>query len=164
MRWSAIFLALWASQAISGETLDGDRSILEACLANATPWKEADACIDVIDAPCQAAGKNSTFEMTTCIGRERLAWEQVLDEALIELHSKAMEIDARSPVADGRVGVDASLTASQAAWIAFRKARCFYEAHPSTGGTVLLLYSSACFMRMTAERAIHLDRRVRYGD
>lgn len=159
---AAAGLALLVPSA-QADQLSDDVATLDSCLANATPWKEADACIGVINQPCQAVGSYSTAEMAECLDRESHAWGVILDQAINNLHLKAKEVDAIGPNEGNHISVAASLTATQSAWLEFRRTQCAYESHPSTGGSILIVWSRACFMRMTAERAIHLDRMVRRG-
>jgi uncharacterized protein YecT (DUF1311 family) len=166
MRFSAtiaIVSALSVPPAIADQRAD-DFATLEICLAAAVPWKEADACIGVIDAPCQAAGHSSTQEMFECMARERRAWDSVMDAALTLLHTEARETESLMPDAATGPALDDALTASQDAWRAFIRAHCHYWRQRNSGGSIARLNATACFMRMTAERAIELDRFLRHSE
>ena len=147
-----------AGTAAATNTDAEDIAKIDACLSSAAAWKEAEMCIGTIDGPCQAAGSYSTQEMVECVAREGRAWKSILDAQLARLHANAKETD--NSWSSGGTGpeLDAAMSEAQEAWIAFLESQCHYLRQLNFGGSIVRLNASSCYMRMTAERAIELNR------
>jgi uncharacterized protein YecT (DUF1311 family) len=122
-----------------------DRAAVEKCIAS----KDARGCIGKIAKACMAVpGGGTTMGMMNCAGRERAAWDDQLNASYKVLQGKA------SPTQGG------ALKSAQQAWIAYRDARCGFEASRYEGGSLAGVIAGDCLMQVTAERALELTRQA----
>jgi uncharacterized protein YecT (DUF1311 family) len=126
-----------------------DRAVVQKCLTD----KNARGCIGKIAKACQAApGGETTMGMMECTGRERAVWDEHLNASYKMLQGKATPSQA------------SALKQAQQAWIAYRDARCGFEASRYEGGSLAGVIAGDCLMEVTAERALELTQQARDWD
>jgi uncharacterized protein YecT (DUF1311 family) len=125
-----------------------DTEAIEDCVKTAAPagkpTSDAERCIGIVSNPClDDKSTKSTADMNACADRERMVWDDILNETYRNLGQK---LDA---------GQQAKLRAMQRAWIASRDSSCrFYWDYYQ--GTMASPMASACVNRATARRALFL--------
>ena len=135
---------------------------IDICLANTDDgW----LCIGAGSENCmqrEEAGM-STHGMVQCMGAERDAWDRLLNAEYRRARDLAAGLDARDKEWAPDYAVRAEqLRDAQRAWIPFRDANCAMEAGAWGEGTFAQVLMAECHMRMTAERAIDLQRHRRW--
>jgi uncharacterized protein YecT (DUF1311 family) len=121
---------------------------MEDCLASALRrgWR-VETCVGVVQDPCRETPEGqSTAGTIECLSREHAYWDRLLNQSYRRL---------RETGDDDR---NEALRDVQRQWIAFRAARCAWEAEPFEGGTNAGVVTSLCFGEETARRAIDLTR------
>ncbi len=122
-----------------------DLKTLTACLGTNKDATARRRCIDLVAAPCLAGPDGqSTLGMETCYGRERLAWDQVLNRVYGTAHT-AFDAAGKTYLRDG-----------QMLWIRYRDQSCQWPAKVYAGGSIVGPLSEACLRDETATRAITL--------
>jgi uncharacterized protein YecT (DUF1311 family) len=126
-----------------------DRAAVQKCVTS----KDARACIGQIAKACIAGpGGETTMGMMACAGRERAAWDDQLNASYKLLQGKTTPTQA------------SALKSAQQAWMAYRDARCGFEASRYEGGTLSGVLAGDCLMRVTAERALEITEQARDWD
>lgn len=114
----------------------------------------ADPCLDRPEA-------QTTLGTNDCLSREAAAWDVLLNRDWPNLRAKMRQRDVDNSVAAlGLTGADSALLAAQRAWLAFREAECAAQAAEWGAGTIGSTMHAACWLEMTARRAIELNRRL----
>lgn len=114
-----------------------------AALRNAIPASAADQRFE----RCMANADGITSEMLSCIGRAQEDADRRLPGDLrLALQGLAPE---RRQV----------LARSQQAWVAYREAHCDFLADPD-GGTAASLLTADCWLSLTTERLVFLDKLI----
>jgi uncharacterized protein YecT (DUF1311 family) len=128
------------------DLLPEDRAGMEQCLQSARGrGARADECIGFVQDPCQETPDGqSTAGSVACIAREHAFWDRLLNQTYAQLR----EAGTDEPNAD--------LRDLQREWLAWREARCAYEAQQYEGGTYANVAANHCFTQETARRAIDL--------
>ncbi|TMV57324.1 DUF1311 domain-containing protein [Thioclava sp. BHET1] len=120
-----------------------------ACLATG----QGKACIGRAAKACMGAPEGqTTLGMVDCAMAERGYWDDLLNRAY-------KVVMAREKAAGG-TGAQA-LREMQRAWIAYRDARCGFEASGYDGGTIVGPIVAQCQLQMTAEQALYLRAQER---
>jgi uncharacterized protein YecT (DUF1311 family) len=147
---AGLSIALFAFAAPKpADTSAADRTAAQKCLTS----KDARGCIGKIAKTCLAApGGETTIGMMECTGRERAVWDEQLNASYKLLQGKATPTQA------------GALKQAQQAWIAYRDARCGFEASRYEGGTLAGVIAGNCLMQVTAERAVELTAQARDWD
>ena len=136
-----------AASAQSKRAADDSKAVQD-CIKTAAPagtaMDKAETCIGIVSNPCLQDDKaQSTAAMNACIDRERVVWDDILNETYRNLSEK---LDAKQ---------QARLREMQRAWIASRDATCrFYWDYYQ--GTMASPMAASCVNRATARRAIFL--------
>jgi uncharacterized protein YecT (DUF1311 family) len=134
------------------EILQADAAAVAACVAAAESRAALDPCRGSVSADClRVEGSETTAGSIRCYERERAAWESELRtsvEALLTQDEDAAEL----------------LRVAQAAWLAWRAAKCSHDASIYLGGSAAGVVSASCFATETAARAIELAARRRGPD
>lgn len=127
----------------------GERAAFAKCVAG----KDARACIGNAAKLCRAQpGGETTMGMMDCAGRERALWDERLNGAYAALRGKASPTQATA------------LQQAQRAWMAYRDARCGFEATRYEGGSLAGVVAGNCFLQVTAERALELTQQAKDWD
>ncbi|MFQ5623498.1 MAG: lysozyme inhibitor LprI family protein [Paracoccaceae bacterium] len=155
-----IALALLSSAAAAQE-IDGAQTLsrLRACYDPADTAESKRACMFTISEACQAEeeGGYSTLGMSMCNRAEHEAWDVLLNEEYKATMAAFTEMDADdagySENLDKRTD---TLRAAQRAWMAYRDAECLNAYAIWGGGSMRHIAGTACYLRMTAERAIEI--------
>jgi uncharacterized protein YecT (DUF1311 family) len=136
-----------AAHAQVNQRADDTRSI-EDCIKTAAPagtsTDKAESCIGIVSEPCLNDKKaTSTSAMTACIARERVVWDDILNETFRRLREK-LDDKQKDKLRD-----------MQRAWIASRDASCaFYWDYFQ--GTMATPMAAECVNRETGRRALFL--------
>jgi uncharacterized protein YecT (DUF1311 family) len=131
-----------------GKPAADDTKTVEDCIKTAAPagtaMDKAGKCIGTVSNPCLQDDKaQSTADMNACIDRERVVWDDILNETYRNL-SKKLDAKQQNRLRD-----------MQRAWIASRNATCqFYWDYYQ--GTMASPMAASCVNRATARRAIFL--------
>jgi uncharacterized protein YecT (DUF1311 family) len=141
-------ITIAAAAAVLGGFLLTTNALTAPAAASETTWNGVkvafpDAYNDV-DA-CIVRGGDNDAAMATCLARETPAWDQRLTAAFNELRRQLPAKDF------------AALQAFQRAWIADRDAACRTIGGEGTAGPVLF---ESCYTRLTALRAVELEKRA----
>ena len=118
-----------------------DSATVQDCIKSKSGAEEK--CIGVVSDPCLKNVSGATSEMTGCIGREQVVWDDILNETFKRLRDK---LDEQQKV---------KLRDMQRAWIASREKTCafywdFFQ------GTMATPMSAECNNRETARRTLFL--------
>ena len=101
---------------------------------------------------CMDAAGGVTPRMHDCIGTESAIWDKRLNAA----YTSIMASDDYSPA------VKAKLREAQRAWIAFKEKGCLADGDlEAEGGTLSSVIAADCELRLTAERATHLEEVIK---
>ncbi|HVZ54328.1 MAG TPA: lysozyme inhibitor LprI family protein [Pseudolabrys sp.] len=122
-----------------------DTRDIEDCIkSSGADVSKAERCIGIVSEPCLNKDKTrSTADMNACIDRERLVWDDILNETYRRLSGK---LDAAQK---------GKLRDMQRAWIASRDKTCaFYWDYFQ--GTMASPMGAGCVNRETARRALFL--------
>ncbi len=134
-----------------------DRSVIDACLANAKKTKALpESCIGAVQKPClDAPDGQSTFGMKDCSNRETAVWDERLDKAYKAFLDQNGDIDA---VRDGKKVEGADLIRdAERAWLAFRDKQCDVTGLPMEGGSGAGVLIDDCYLEQTAQHALWLE-------
>ena len=138
--------AAWAKPAFDIQpTLD--------CLEAAGHEGDREACVGVTAGVCMEADY-STAGMSFCLYEEQAWWDAELNAAYKEARAAAKVADAELP--EPLNVQEASLRDMQQAWIAFRDARCAWEAAQWQGGTGQGPAFAGCLMQETGRQVTTL--------
>jgi uncharacterized protein YecT (DUF1311 family) len=122
-----------------------DLKTLTACLGTNKDTTARRRCVDLVAAPCLARPDGqSTLGMETCYGRERLAWDQILNRVYGTAQA-AFDAAGKAYLRDG-----------QTLWIRYRDQSCQWPAKVYAGGSIVGPLSEACLRDETATRTITL--------
>lgn len=144
--FTALLIASPALAQSEPELLPADQAGMEQCLQSATErGVRAEECIGFVQDPCQETEDGqSTAGSIACIAREHAYWDRLLNQTYARL---------REAGSDDR---NLALRDLQRQWLAWREARCAYEAQLYEGGTYGNVVANHCFTQETARRAIDL--------
>jgi uncharacterized protein YecT (DUF1311 family) len=120
---------------------------LDRCIAKSAV-SALDRCIGVTSGPCQnGEGAETTIGQVACLNVERTLWEQ---------HLTAVNADLLEELSKPS---SAKLVTAQRAWLAWRDAKCAFDATVYEGGTLAKVVQAHCLMRETGLRAVALIQR-----
>ena len=151
---AATFIFILVLAAASAASAQGkhraadDSKAIQDCIKSAAPagvsMDKAESCIGILSSPCLDDDKTkSTADQNACIDRERVVWDDILNETYRRLGEKLDQAQ------------QAKLRAMQRAWIAARDATCqFYWDYYQ--GTMASPMAAACVNKETARRALFL--------
>jgi uncharacterized protein YecT (DUF1311 family) len=119
-----------------------DTRAIEDCLKSKPDAQER--CIGIVSNPClDLDATKSTADQNACVDRERVVWDDILNETFRRLRDK---LDDQQK---------AKLRDMQRAWITFRDTTCaFYWDYFQ--GTMASPMSASCANKETARRALFL--------
>ena len=150
MRWLALVVGCWLvlpAHAQDGpDLLPEDQAAMEQCLQSAFErGVREEECIGFVQDPCQETPDGqSTAGSVGCIAREHAFWDRLLNQSYARLREA------------GSAEQNVALRDLQRQWLAWREARCAYEAQLYEGGTYGNVVANHCFTQETARRAIDL--------
>ncbi len=148
-----LLLVLLATPA-AAQDLAIDPAIAEACRAGDAP----ETCLGAAAEAC-FANDDITVAYSLCFSEEFLWWQADLDRTYAALTDQALAEDRQTQEAGGSAApVAPALRAAESAWEAWRDAQCTYDRIAVGGGTGANPAEADCLMRLTAERALRLDR------
>ena len=152
-----IVVCLLAAPALaqSGAQLDSaDRAAMEQCLQSAAErGARPDECIGFVQNPCfETEEGQTTMGSVECISRELAYWDGLLNQSYRRLRETGTDEQ------------NAGLRDLQRQWLAWREARCDYEAALYEGGSLANVVANQCFTQETARRAIDLTAMIQQGD
>jgi uncharacterized protein YecT (DUF1311 family) len=153
MRLAAAVLAVLLAAATSGHAQSKRPSVeatktIEDCIKTAASagksMETAESCVGTVSGPCLDDAKTkSTADMNACVDREKVVWDDILNEAYRQLREK---IDDKQKE---------KLRDVQRAWIASRDKSCaFYWDYYQ--GTMASVMTASCVNKETARRALFL--------
>ena len=154
MRLAVSLLACLALPAQAQE-MDFDPDQIETCLSQLEDRTQSAACIGRAALSCmeQPMGE-TTMGMGFCLDAERTYWDSKLNTVYQMLRA---DFASRDAARDGMApAIAEGLRDMQRAWIAFRDARCSFEAAQWHGGTAAGPAYLGCAMQMTAEQTLYL--------
>lgn len=130
-----------------------DIAPVEACIraggGESCAGKAAERCIEA------TPGGYSTIAMSGCTDRERAHWDGWLNIVYQQLYAKLAVQDAQAPSHAPKQAE--ALRDMQRAWIAFRDAKCGFEAAQWGGGTGAGPASVNCHLHETARQMLYLQ-------
>jgi uncharacterized protein YecT (DUF1311 family) len=132
----------------------------EACLASAAPGLAAEACAGLSANRCMADTPqgDTTYGMILCFSAEADWWDARLNASFAARMKDARAMDADvMPMGRPVPSAAMALRDMQRAWIAFRDARCAYEAALWMGGSGAGPAVGACLMRETARQTLIIE-------
>lgn len=156
----ALLLGFWTDAPAYGQASrdalpEADTSLTEACLENVLIARADDVsmdprdCIGVAASACtELPGGYSTAGMIGCTNQEQEFWDDRLNRTYGRLIGDL----------EGQQTRIERLRQMQRDWIAFRKSSCFWESSQFDGGSIEPVVFNGCFMQMTAERALWMER------
>jgi uncharacterized protein YecT (DUF1311 family) len=97
----------------------------------------------------------TTAGMVGCLDRERAQWDAWLNIVYQQLHAQLAAQDAA--IASAAPKEAHALQGMQRAWIAFRDAKCGYEAAQWGGGTGAGPAAVRCHLHETARQMLYLQ-------
>jgi uncharacterized protein YecT (DUF1311 family) len=103
----------------------------------------------------RSPGGQTTVGMVSCLDRERAVWDGWLNTVYQQLYARLAVEDAQTP--SYAPDQASALLQMQRAWIAFRDARCAYEASQWGGGTGAGPASVSCHLDATARQMLYLQ-------
>jgi len=122
---------------------------IEAGGGEACAGKAAERCIEA------TPGGYTTVGMTGCTDREREVWDGWLNTVYQQLYARLAAQDAQAP--SYAPDQAPALREMQRAWIAFRDAKCGYEASQWGGGTGAGPAAVNCHLHATARQMLYLQ-------
>lgn len=154
--WLVVLLSLpcgFAAAPLAAQDLIFDIAPVEACIraggGESCAGKAAEACM------ARSPGGQTTVGMGGCLDRERAHWDAWLNILYRQLHARLAAQDAALASAAPKEAV--ALQEMQRAWIAFRDAKCGYEAAQWGGGTGAGPAAVRCHLHETARQMIYLQ-------
>ncbi|WP_316013807.1 lysozyme inhibitor LprI family protein [Roseobacter sp. HKCCA0434] len=157
LRRGLLVTAIVCGGAAPAQDLTYPDGFVADCLTDAGTDRDAQrSCIGEASSRCMrdTPGGHSTVAMGGCTDRELSEWDQLLNSEYSRLVDAAERRDAGRN--DGATPLEDALRAMQREWIAFRDARCAFEAVQWDGGTGQGPAALACLMDETAEQALDL--------
>jgi uncharacterized protein YecT (DUF1311 family) len=152
---SFVFAMAVLATPLAAQDLSFTPQATEACLLKSGHGHDRSACIGLSAGQCMATPDGqTTIGMGFCLDAELGYWDEMLNSGYQQLRAALQVSDTDLPPhlaiqADG-------LRDMQRAWIAFRDARCSFEASQWQGGTGASPAFLGCMMTMTAEQALYL--------
>jgi len=143
-----LVLAISSASAQNRQPDADDSKAIQDCIKTAAsagkPMSAAESCVGTVSNPCLDDPKTkSTADMNTCIDREKVVWDDILNEAYRELRAK-LDDKQKEKLRD-----------VQRAWIASRDKSCaFYWDYYQ--GTMASPMTASCVNKETARRALFL--------
>ena len=156
MRTLLSILTLLLPAPALAQDLSFDAGASEECLINTGHAGNKSDCIGVSAGLCmEQPGGDSTYGMGFCLDSELQYWDGLLNDSYQQLRAAMQASDADLP---DHLAVQADgLRDMQRAWIAYRDARCGYEATLWQGGTGSGPAFLNCAMLLTGEQALYLS-------
>lgn len=116
-----------------------------------------ESCAGMAAAACmeRSPGGQTTVGMGGCLDRERGHWDGWLNAVYQQLYAHLAAQDAQ--FASAAPSQAAALLEMQRAWIAFRDAKCGYEASQWGGGTGAGPAAVSCHLHETARQMLYLQ-------
>jgi uncharacterized protein YecT (DUF1311 family) len=135
------------------ELLAEDQAGMEQCLNSATGrGARAEECLGFVQDPCMETDEGqSTAGSVACAAREHAFWDKLLNQSYQNLRD-SLDDAGKSSLRD-----------VQRQWLAWRQARCAFEAQQYEGGTFANVAANTCFTSETARRAIDLTQMLPEG-
>ncbi len=154
MRILILPIALMATP-LSAQELSFAPEPTETCLYNTAHGGDKSQCIGLAANQCMSsADGQTTIGMGFCLDAELSYWDGILNSGYQQLRAALQASDAELPET---LAIQADqLRDMQRAWIAFRDARCSFEAAQWQGGTGASPAYLACMMTVTGEQALYL--------
>ena len=154
---TAVLLAL--GTAAPAQELVFSPNATEACLSRGGGseciGQSADACVNATE------GGYSTVGMGACLDQEWQYWDARLNAACSTVMEEAGKADAELEEFGSAAPRQApALRDMQRAWIAFRDAKCAYEASTWGGGTGAGPAAIQCMMVTTGVQALYLEAQL----
>ena len=136
------------------ELLPADQAGMEQCLQFASErGTRPEECLGLVQDPCMDSEEGqSTAGSVACIAREHAYWDRLLNQSYGRLRENGDDLANRS------------LRDLQRQWLAWRQARCAFEAAQFEGGTYANVVANLCFTSETARRAIDLTGMLPDGE
>ena len=138
---------------VAAQELVFDITPVEACIraggAETCAGKAAALCME------RTVGGQSTLGMSGCTDRELGHWDGWLNIVYQQLYATLAARDANAPSYAPKEAE--ALREMQRAWIAFRDAKCGYEASQWGGGTGAGPASVSCHLQETARQMLYLQ-------
>lgn len=140
---------------LAAQELQFDPASLDACLESISDGAQSNDCIGLAAAACMGQPMGQTTPgMGFCLGAEHDLWDAKLNAAFQTLRADYAAQDADR--FEGAPALAEALRDMQRGWIAFRDARCSFEAAQWYGGTGSSPAFLGCVMQMTAEQTLYL--------
>jgi uncharacterized protein YecT (DUF1311 family) len=154
MRILILPIALIATP-LSAQELSFAPEATETCLYNTAHGDDKSQCIGLAANQCMSSTDGqTTIGMGFCLDAELSYWDGILNSGYQQLRAALQSSDAELPET---LAIQADqLRDMQRAWIAFRDARCSFEAAQWQGGTGASPAYLACMMTATGEQALYL--------
>lgn len=142
-------LCLSAAPAVAqsgSDLLPADQAGMEQCLQSASErGTRPEECLGFVQDPCMDSEEGqSTAGSVACVAREQSYWDRLLNQSYGRLRENGDDLANRT------------LRDLQRQWLAWREARCAFEAAQYDGGTYGNVVANLCFTSETARRAIDL--------
>lgn len=127
----------------------------ETCLYNTDHGDDKSQCIGLAANQCMSSTDGqTTIGMGFCLDAELSYWDGILNSSYQQLRGALQSSDAELPET---LAIQADqLRDMQRAWMAFRDAKCSFEATQWQGGTGASPAYLACMMTATGEQALYL--------
>lgn len=149
---AALLASIWAAP-LAAQQVIFDIAPVEACIRGGG----GETCAGLAAEQCMAntPGGQTTVGMVDCLNRERAQWDAWLNIVYQQLHAKLAAQDAAFASAAPKEAP--ALQGMQRAWIAFRDAKCGYEAAQWGGGTGAGPAAVRCRLHETARQMLYLQ-------
>ncbi len=109
---------------------------------------DASSCIGTVSSVCQEKITGDENKgLASCNGRETAVWQQIMESRVAAYIKEAKPNEAEA------------MKKVQAAWTAYRDARCNYAAIDNTDAAAAAALTSACMLEQTASQALWIDSR-----
>ncbi|NND17574.1 MAG: DUF1311 domain-containing protein [Silicimonas sp.] len=160
---SILCVAVGAASPAFATELSFSPEATEACLADATTIGTQADCIGASAAACYSPeGVYSNYAIGACFALEADLWDRRLNDAYRALLAVEAELVANVAESDIRLpDTAAALREMQRAWIPYRDAACWYEYTTWGGGTGGGPGNAECLMRLTGQKALELEARLK---
>lgn len=148
----SLLACIWSAP-LSAQQLIFDMAPVETCIRGGG----GESCAGMAADQCMTAspGGQTTVGMVSCLDRERAQWDAWLNIVYQELHTKLAAQDAA--LGSAAPSEASALQGMQRAWIAFRDAKCGYEAAQWGGGTGAGPAAVSCHLHETARQMLYLQ-------
>ena len=148
----SVALTLVGSACLAQEhdLVPADQAGMEQCLQSAYErGARPEVCIGFVYNPCaETVEGQTTVGMIGCVDREHGFWDRLLNQSYRRLGNTRDE------------GEEEALRDLQRQWLAWRDARCDWEASLYEGGTLARVVANQYFTEETARRAIDLTEAI----